>query len=686
MPTVDRDQEKRRDWLLAPLGLILPAFLILFLIPGTRTTIFGIASAGVQDVPMAGWQLGMVMLVGLICWFTGTFTLAKGDKQLGSRLLFLLTQALGLALGTGVMIGGGWPRSAALRVLFSGSGFLSVALYLHYRLTEPKYLGKQPRWWLSLLYVPVVPGIFAAVLNPGSIVIRLFMITTFLIVLAGMLTGWVVYFRFATPPQRQHLRVGSIGLNLVLLLILFGHLLPRVTGWYGIIFPLWVAIALLGLAPAGWFIPWAFKNLYLLDRILNKVLLGLILTLIILMVILGYFVWLLPRFPESQVIRGLVTAGLVLGIGLVFHPLQRVTQQGVDRLFYKGSYQDPLLLEKASQTLAGSLSRRELNQALTREIPGWMRLSGAQLWFGEASYAPTRQGEAGCLDFELKFQAKVRAIWTLFPHQDGRPFSARECNLLQTIADQAEVALRNVLLVETLRRRLDEIRAAQELLGQAQHQLIRSRENERSRLARDLHDGPIQSLVALNLALGLLDPNHQDRGKRIERALVEIRAEMKDLIGELREVCAELRPPLLDTLGLGLALEALVEDWGEENEISVTAGVEVKGEILCQLPDEAAVNLYRIVQEALHNIEKHARAKHVTVKMSCDTEQILLEIIDDGAGFAVPDTFRDLTQGGHFGLVGMRERVNLIGGQWGLASTPGKGTRVTVTLPVSSVE
>jgi two-component system sensor histidine kinase DegS len=72
--------------------------------------------------------------------------------------------------------------------------------------------------------------------------------------------------------------------------------------------------------------------------------------------------------------------------------------------------------------------------------------------------------------------------------------------------------------------------------------------------------------------------------------------------------------------------------------------------------------------------------------MSCDTEQILLEIIDDGAGFAVPDTFRDLTQGGHFGLVGMRERVNLIGGQWGLASTPGKGTRVTVTLPVSSVE
>jgi len=152
----------------------------------------------------------------------------------------------------------------------------------------------------------------------------------------------------------------------------------------------------------------------------------------------------------------------------------------------------------------------------------------------------------------------------------------------------------------------------------------------------------------------------------------------------LREVCAVLRPPLLDTLGLGSALEALAVEWGEENGITVSTEIEAAEELLCKLSDEAAVNLYRIVQEALQNIGKHAHAGHVTVRMHCIDSILKLELLDDGAGFAVPDTFRDLTQGGHFGLVGMRERVNLIGGKWDLTSTPGQGTCITVSLPVDN--
>ena len=380
-------------------------------------------------------------------------------------------------------------------------------------------------------------------------------------------------------------------------------------------------------------------------------------------------------------VRILVIGILILLGGLLFRPLRRLFQKWVDRLFYGKSSQPSDIIGAVSKLLAGCLSRRELNQVLTRNVPDMLRLSGAKFWFGEAAYAPTLKLEEPHLAFELTFQAKVRAIWTLLSHQSGRPFSGDEKRQLALIAEQAEVALRNVLLVETLRRRLDEIRSARELLAEAQHQLLRSRERERSRLARDLHDGPIQSLVALNLSIGLLDFSGKMDQTALLAELNRIRGDVKALISDLRGVCAELRPPLLDTLGLAAALESLVSAWAEENQIPADAVVEKNPARYAQLPDDVTVNLYRIVQEALHNIGKHARASHVSVSLEKDDSTLKLCIVDDGAGFAVPETYRDLTQGGHFGLVGMRERVNLIGGQWSLESSPGTGTRIEIHLP-----
>ncbi len=384
--------------------------------------------------------------------------------------------------------------------------------------------------------------------------------------------------------------------------------------------------------------------------------------------------------------RILVIGILILLGGLLFNPLRLLFQKGVDRLFYGKSSQPSDILGAVSKLLAGCLSRRELNQVLTRDVPDMLRLSGAKLWFGEAAYAPTMKLEEPYLAFELTFQAKVRAVWTLLSHQRGRPFSEDEKGQLALIAEQAEVALRNVLLVETLRRRLDEIRGARELLAEAQHQLLRSRERERSRLARDLHDGPIQSLVALNLSIGLLDFGGEANQTALMTEVNRIRGDVKALISDLRGVCAALRPPLLDTLGLAAALESLISDWAEDNQIAADAHIEKDPAGYAQLTDDVTVNLYRIVQEALHNIGKHARASHVSVSLEKHGSTLKLCIMDDGAGFAVPETYRDLTQGGHFGLVGMRERVNLIGGEWMLDSNPGEGTRIEIILPREEVD
>jgi signal transduction histidine kinase len=159
--------------------------------------------------------------------------------------------------------------------------------------------------------------------------------------------------------------------------------------------------------------------------------------------------------------------------------------------------------------------------------------------------------------------------------------------------------------------------------------------------------------------------------------LQDMRAEVRQLLADLRQVCAALRPPMLDALGLGAALRALAEDW------SAQCGVPVHFDLppnatLRSLPGEVAVNLYRVVQEALANVARHAAAQRVSIRLAWEGTRLVLTVQDDGQGFVVPADFHSLTAQGHFGLVGMQERVDLIGGTWMVESTPGQGTTVRV--------
>jgi len=328
------------------------------------------------------------------------------------------------------------------------------------------------------------------------------------------------------------------------------------------------------------------------------------------------------------------------------------------------------VVETVSDALARSLDWTHLSDVLTRQVPALMQLRAAHLWIGAPDETLPPDSSGPHLRFVFPLEGRRCAAWTVEPRRDGEAFTASDHRILKTLADQAEIALNNVLLVEMLRRQLDEIR-------EAQRQLLRSREEERARLARDLHDGPIQVLVGLNMQLGLLLNALGTRSAAPDSPLTTMRGEVRALLSELREVCAELRPPMLDTIGVGAAIHTLAEEWSAQFEVRVTLDLPPDA-ALRSLPDDVAVNLYRVVQEALSNIAHHAEAHLTTIRLTWEDAWLTLIVQDDGRGFVVPADLHDLAMCGHFGLVGMQERVRLIGGDWAVDSAPGHGTTVRV--------
>lgn len=156
-----------------------------------------------------------------------------------------------------------------------------------------------------------------------------------------------------------------------------------------------------------------------------------------------------------------------------------------------------------------------------------------------------------------------------------------------------------------------------------------------------------------------------------------MRGEVRGLLDELRGVCSELRPPMLDTLGLAAALRSLAEEWSAQTGLPVHLDLPPQSN-LPVLPAEVAVNLYRVAQEALSNIAHHAQARRVDLQLEGEKGGLALSIADDGRGFVLPRDINALAARGHFGLVGLQERVNLIGGNLLVESAPGRGTRIRV--------
>jgi signal transduction histidine kinase/streptogramin lyase len=231
----------------------------------------------------------------------------------------------------------------------------------------------------------------------------------------------------------------------------------------------------------------------------------------------------------------------------------------------------------------------------------------------------------------------------------------------------------------TRQRRAERVRADER---EAQRRLAEVREAERLRTARDLHDGPLQDLYGARYRLEALEDALSGDGLAATGAVQEQAAAVRETLltasRQLRDVCAELRPPVLGPMGLGRALQATAARLGEGRTETLT----VEADDSAALPDAARVALYRVAQEAIRNALRHARATRVSVRLRRAGDAVDLTVEDDGVGFAVPRHLAELARHDHLGLVGAAERVGAVGGRLDVTSSPGRGTTVRARVPL----
>jgi signal transduction histidine kinase len=226
--------------------------------------------------------------------------------------------------------------------------------------------------------------------------------------------------------------------------------------------------------------------------------------------------------------------------------------------------------------------------------------------------------------------------------------------------------------------------ARQEERERALTKVLDAAQQERIRLAADLHDGPVQELTAMSYGLERVDRRLQAQGPDAARELLgEQKEALVDVTRTLRNLLSELRPPAIDQHGLAGAIKLHGDAFAKQAKIDV----EVDARVGSRPAPEVETIVYRVTQEALTNVAKHAQASHVWVHLTADQHTVDLTIRDDGIGFDPAQAAR-LLNDGHYGLAGMRERVELGGGRLELDSQPGHGTTIHVSLApqfVSSV-
>lgn len=285
-----------------------------------------------------------------------------------------------------------------------------------------------------------------------------------------------------------------------------------------------------------------------------------------------------------------------------------------------------------------------------------------------------REGIVSHVSVPLKSRERVLGVMNLACHTP-RPFGPDDLRLLTAIGHEIGVAIENARLYEELQHK-------EEIRRQLLDKIILAQEEERKRIARELHDEIGQSLTALVMSLGsteeAISPDDHVRAR-----LAEIRTRMAQILEEIRRLMVDLRPSLLDDLGLIPAI-----GWFAETHLAraqVEPLVEVVG-FKKRLPPDIETALFRVVQEAITNIVKHARACRATIRLEFRETSVLGTVEDDGKGFDPLQARHVAERGTGLGLLGMEERVGLLGGSLSIESSPGGGTRLTLKIPLDGEE
>lgn len=479
----------------------------------------------------------------------------------------------------------------------------------------------------------------------------------------------VIGYRAATPAYRQQVRwatVGGAAATIVSLLLLMGPQLlvgrPLVPwSWVGVIalpLPIGIAVGILR------------YRLFDIDVVVNRALvyggatLGLVATYAVSVSVLGAFLRVGDGFYASLLATGIAT--------VVALPIRDGLQRGVNRVMY-GDRDDPYrALARLGQRLEATLDPIEAPNVIVRTVAESMRLPWVALRLGPED-GPLRTIEHGRqppgepIAVPLVYGAEVVGDLLVAPRSATEPLSVADRALLDALARQAGAPVR------ALRLTLD--------LIASRERLVATREEERRRIRRDLHDGLGPSLAAIGMRAEVAADLVGKDPAAAERLLVDLRGEVRGALGDVRRLVDALRPPALDELGLVGALEAQAGRLGPPPVVDVAAPGP-----LPDLPAAVEVAAYRIAVEAMTNAARHAGAQRCHVRLQAATtgnaagdaaiRALELEVTDDGVGLGA-----GATPG--IGLVSMRERAAEVGGSCTIESARGGGTRVFARLPLN---
>lgn len=274
-------------------------------------------------------------------------------------------------------------------------------------------------------------------------------------------------------------------------------------------------------------------------------------------------------------------------------------------------------------------------------------------------------GVKSALGVPLLSVDKVFGQLGVFGIHEKKLFTDRDVALLSGVGRLAGIAIENARFYQNMRFYV--------------RQITRAQEAERERIARELHDDTAQALLVLRRHLGALMSSPQQPPESAVQRLEQTRQLTDEILEGVRRFSQDLRPPTLDDLGLLPTLEGLVAD------LKAQEGIDVQLKVVGsqrRLPPEAELVLFRIVQEALNNVRRHAQASKVVTTVEFADGRVRLTVSDNGRGFELPSRMSDLAAAGKLGLMGMHERARLLGGVLTIESEVGKGTTVIADLPI----
>jgi signal transduction histidine kinase len=369
---------------------------------------------------------------------------------------------------------------------------------------------------------------------------------------------------------------------------------------------------------------------------------------------------------RGNLLISLIATGLVAAL---FQPLRDYLQRAVNRLLY-GDRDDPYaVLSRLGKRLETALAPDAVLPTIVETVKEALKLPYAAILLRQGeefrTMAESGRSVGEPVRLPLVYQSETVGRLLLAPRAPGETFSPLEWQLLDDLARQAGIAAHAVRLTADLQH--------------SRERLVTAREEERRRLRRDLHDGLGPQLAALTLKLETAR-NRLTHDPLADALLADITERTQAAVADIRRLVYALRPPTLDEFGLVAALREGAAQHGlpEENTISITVDAP---EHLPPLPAAVEVAAYRIAQEALTNVVRHAAARSCVLRLTLDEPRGLLwlEIQDDGCG--LPTMRRS-----GVGLQSMRERAEELGGSCEIESVPGGGTRVRARLSYGKYE